>query len=84
MQMWLSNLSMWLSQHCGLGCECHGCTNLGVHAAYESSYDDQSDASLTESDLESQTSAGGSSTESSDDLEIEIVTKIDDIDHDWI
>ena len=36
------------SQHCGQGCECHGCTNLAVHATYESSYDDQSDASLTE------------------------------------
>jgi len=55
-----------------------------VHATYESSYDDQSDASLTESDLESQTSAGGSSTESSDNLEIESLTKMDDIDHDWI
>ena len=66
------------SQHCGPGCECHGCTNLAVHATY----DDQSDASLTESDLESHTSADGSSTESSDnDLEIEVVT---DIDHDWI
>ena len=42
------------------------------------------DASLTESDLKSQTSAGGSSTENNDDLEIKIVTKMDDIDHDWI
>ena len=74
---------MWLSQHCGPGGECHSCTNLAVHATYESSYDDQSDASLTESDLESQTSAGGSSTKSSDDLEIEILTKMDDIDYDW-
>ena len=66
------------SQHCGPGCECHGCTNLAVHATY----DDQSDASLTESDLESHTFADGSSTEISDDLEIKIVRKMDH--HDWI
>jgi len=50
-----------------------------VHATY----DDQPDASFTESELESQhSSADGSSPVN--ELEVEIATNMDDIDHDRI
>ena len=49
------------SQHCGPGCECHGCVNVAVHA------DSDSDAH-TESDCESEySSADDSSIEEGSD-----------------
>ena len=61
------------SQHCGPGCECHGCVNLPVHV------DDNASDTHTESDS---SSVNGSSTEevSDSELEMEIVTNMDDMD----
>ena len=61
------------SMHCGPGCECHGCVNLPVHV------DDNASDTHTESDS---SSVNGSSTEevSDSELEMEIVTNMDDMD----